>query len=168
MFNRKKILAFSMLLVVAAPLFFFIGFTVKQKQIQHAMKAKLESAALQTVVLKKAGVQWLKKNKEIIIDGKLFDIKSYTTDGEKIIFNGLFDHEENKLKKEFANLVHQEKDDAAPLNRLILKFIFAAVITKNEEPVITSPNKNNTAVYINHNQKPVSQFLSVFTPPPNV
>ncbi|WP_462254147.1 hypothetical protein [Ferruginibacter sp.] len=161
-------MAFAMLLVVAAPLFFFIGFTVKQKQIQHAMKDKLESAVLQTIVLNKADVKWFKKNKEIIIDGKLFDIKSYTIDGEKIVFTGLYDHEENKLKKEFANLVHQKKDDAAPLNQLLLKFIFTAAITKNEEPVITFADKNNTPVYINRNEKAVSQFLSVFTPPPNV
>jgi hypothetical protein len=168
MFNRKKILAFAMLLVVAAPLFLFIGFTVKQKQIQHAMKAKLESAVLQTIVLNKADVKWFKKNKEIIIDGKLFDIKSFATDGEKMIFSGLYDHEENKLKKEFANLLHQKKDGPAPLNQLLLKFIFTAVITKNEEPVITFSIKKNTAVYLNHNEKAVSQYLSVFTPPPNV
>ncbi len=157
-----------MLLVVAAPLFFYTSFTVKQKQIQHAMKAKLESAVLQTIVLNKADVKWFKKNKEIIVDGKLFDIKSYASDGEKIIFTGLYDHEENKLKKEFANLVHQKKDESAPLNQLMFKFIFAAAITKNEEAVITFPNENKKAVYANRNEKPVSQFLSVFTPPPNV
>ena len=103
MFNPKKIFALALLFAVVAPLLFFAGYLVKQSLIQNEMEEQLETKALQTITTDLTGVQWLKKNKEVIIEGKLFDVKSYTITGNKIILTGLFDKDEDPRYFELVN-----------------------------------------------------------------
>jgi hypothetical protein len=168
MLIRKKILAFAALLLMLAPLFFFTGYLVKQKIIQNQMQEQLENASLQTITLNQVDVTWFKKNKEVIVNGKLFDVKSYSIAGSKIILTGLFDEAENKLKKEFANLIHQKKNDSAPLQQLILKFIFTALINQSRQTEVLTCNQNTKTVYPFHNEVAVYQSVPVSSPPPNV
>jgi hypothetical protein len=168
MIIRKKILAFAALLLVLAPLFFFTGYLVKQKIIQHQMKEQLENASLQTITVNKADISWAKKDKEVIINGELFDVKSYIVTVDKITLTGLYDAAENKLKKEFVNLMQQKKNEPAPLEQLILKFIFTAVINQNQQTEILACNQNTKAIYPFHNEVPVYQSVPVSSPPPNV
>jgi hypothetical protein len=168
MIIRKKILAFAALLLVLAPLFFFTGYLVKQKIIQYQMHEQLENASLQTITLNQVDVTWIKKNKEIIVHGKLFDVKSYIIAGTKIILRGLFDEAENKLKKEFASLIHSKRNESAPLEQLILKFIFTSVINQNQQTEVLACNQNTKTVYPFHNEVPVYQSVPVSSPPPNI
>ncbi len=157
-----------MLLFVAAPFFLFVVFGVKQKIIQHQMLEQLESASLQTITINKVDITWVKKNKEIIVNGKLFDVKSYTVAGDKIILTGLYDDDEDKLKKEFANLMHQKKNEPAPLEQLVLKFILIAVINQNQQTNVFTCNQNTKLVYPFHSEVAVYQSVPVTNPPPNV
>jgi hypothetical protein len=168
MFWQKKIMAFVMLLLVAASLFLLVGFIVKQKIIQHHMLEQLENASLQTITVNKADIAWIKKNKEVIIDEKLFDVKFYTICGDKIILTGLFDAAENKLKKEFANLIQQKKNDPAPLEQMILKLIFLAVINQNQQTETSKYQLTIKAACRFYNEVAVSQVVSTPSPPPNV
>jgi hypothetical protein len=168
MLIRKKIMAFAALLLVVAPLFFFTGYLVKQKIIQHQMKEQLENASLQTITVNRAAITWVKKNKEVIISGELFDVKSYVVTGDKITLTGLYDAAEKKLKKEFASLMHSKRNQSAPLEQLILKFIFTAVIDQNQEIKTFACNKNTKATYSFYNETAVYQSAAVASPPPNV
>jgi hypothetical protein len=161
-------MAFVMLLLIAAPLFLFVGFIVKQKIIQHQMLEQLENASLQTITVNQTAVTWVKKNKELIVDGKMFDVKSYIITGDKIILTGLFDEEENKLNKKVTILIHQKKDNSVPLNQLILKFILTAVINKDAAPLITQAKQNSKPVYPTYKEAAVLQYSFVSTPPPNI
>jgi hypothetical protein len=167
MYQSKKILAFTMLLTVAAPIFFFIGFLVKQKAIQHEMKEKLESSLLQTISVNKTGFKWVKKNKEIIVDGRLFDVKNYSFKNNYVTFTGLYDEAEQQLKKDFAGLLQHNKNESGPLEQLMLKFIFTSVINKNTLPVILSAAKTTQAVYFAFNESVIDQPLPVPIPPPD-
>ncbi|MEP7107482.1 MAG: hypothetical protein ABI760_05855 [Ferruginibacter sp.] len=168
MFNREKISAFAMLLVAASPLLFFAGFLIRQTILLHEMEERLENGSLQTITVKQADIYWLKKNKEVIIDGKLFDVKSFTITDNKIMLTGIFDVDEDELEKEFAGMMHQKKDNSVPFNQLILKFIFTGVFNKNHALKIPSPAKNIKTFYFDYSEVVVSQSLSVITPPPNL
>ena len=74
---KKKILAFAMLLLAAAPLFFILGHLVKREFVYHQMIEKLENNSLHTISIALADINWIKKNKEVMVDGKLFDVKSW-------------------------------------------------------------------------------------------
>lgn len=157
-----------MLLFVAAPLFLFVVFGVKQKIIQHQMLEQLESASLQTITVNKVDITWVKKNKEIIVNGKLFDVKSYSVAGNKIILTGLYDDDEDKLKKEFSNLIHQKKNDSTPLDQLILKFIFIAAVNQKQQTETSPYQLTIKAACQFYNEVAVSQLVSTPSPPPNV
>ena len=138
-----------LLLAVLAPLLFFTGFLVKQKIIQNVMEEKLETASLQTITANNAGVQWLTKNKEAVVDGKLFDVQSYTISGSKIILTGLYDTDEDNLHEELNNFLQRKNDPNAPLNSTVIKFLFP-------------PLYNNTAILICQNTW--QQIAQQYTP----
>jgi hypothetical protein len=161
-------MAFAALLLVLAPLLFFTGYLIKQKIIQHQMKEQLENASLQTVTVNKVAITWVKKNKEAIVDGKLFDVKFYTVAGNKIILRGLFDAVENKLKKDFVSLMHSKRNQSAPLEQLILKLIFTAATNQNQEIKIFACNQITKKTYSFYNEAAVYQSAAIASPPPNV
>jgi hypothetical protein len=119
----KKILAYALLLVVAIPLFFSAYFVVKQQLIQQQVKEKMEAVTVQTISIPLTEAQWVKEGKEILIEGKLFDIKSYSISGDNIILNGLFDNEEDELIAKTNNSFQHNKTNNQPLTQLIAKYL---------------------------------------------
>jgi hypothetical protein len=124
----KKILPLALLLIVAVPIFFSVRFVVKQKLIQSQMKEKLELATLQTITFPLAGITWAKEGKEVIIEGKLFDVKSFTIANGQITLKGLFDGDEDRLFAEMKNSLQQKKDATNPLSQV--KCIFLPLYTE--------------------------------------
>ena len=167
MFTKKKILAFVMLLAVAAPLLFFAGFLLKQKLIENDMEEMLENTSLQTVTVNLADIQWVKENKEAVIDGKSFDVKSSITKGDQVILTGLYDNEEDGLHEEFNNFVQQKNGAASPLGNAVIKFLFPPLYTNTVNPLW-----QNSWQYIaqdlfsNYQEKISENNLSIISPPP--
>jgi hypothetical protein len=156
-----------MLTLLAAPFLFFVCFLVQQKVQQHHMLEKLEHASLQTISINQADVIWVKKNKEVLINGELFDVKSYSLHNDKVILIGLYDKEEDALKKDYANRLQSDKNQSTPINELVLKFVFAyAIIEQNTPPSQLVPTNKENNFYC-FSQDSINQFLSVSTPPPN-
>jgi hypothetical protein len=98
--KSKSFLLIICLAVLAIPLFTGILYSVKQWLHREKMEEKLEASLLQKITIKKTGINWIKKDKEILINHKYFDIISAKDSGCFIIFSGLFDEEEEKLKKQ--------------------------------------------------------------------
>jgi hypothetical protein len=165
MLNTKKILAFSMLLLVVAPLLFFIGFLVKREIIYHEMMEKLESASLHTITIRLADVNWTKKNKEVMIEGKLFDVKCAEIIDNKIKLTGLFDEEENKLEKDFTNTFNSNKNQQTPFNQLNLKFLFNFYFIEDYSSNSVSVCQSKKA-YSTFNEVAVKNSSTVVSPPP--
>jgi hypothetical protein len=170
MFNKpKNILALTLLLIIVAPVLLFTVFLVKQKHIQNQMNERLEYASLHTITADSKEVRWIKKDKEAEVQGRLFDVKNFYTDGNTIVLTGLYDDDERELKQKLSLLMKQKKDGTAPLSQLMLKFIFNPALNK-----IT--DSNSTVVYISstkiffkfYNENVQAQYLSVATPPPNI
>ncbi len=157
-----------MLLLVTMPLFFFVGFLVKEKLVQHEMEEKLENNFLQTITVNISDIQRVKQNKEVIIFGKLFDIKSEIRNGNEITLTGLYDEEENKLREEFANIMHRKTGDSTPFDQFIIKFIFTSAIIRNPPIPLLLPFELIQTVYPFFNETIVSLHLSLNTPPPIV
>ncbi len=164
--KQKKILTMIMLLIVVAPLLLYTVYLVKQKLIQHQMLESLESSSLQIVSINSIDFKWEKANKEVIINGELFDVKSFEMKDGKVILKGLYDVEEKKLKNNYAKLFHQKNDNPSPLDKLLLKFIFATAILRNTIytnwfSCFTKPS------YFNYSQNLLTTISVVYTPPPN-
>lgn len=155
-----------LLLLVAVPLFFSISFIIKQKTIQADMKQQLKTALLQTVVVPARDVKWIKKGKEILVNGQMFDVKTSVKSGENIVFTGLYDKDEQKLHKNLKGFMHSKNKQSAPLNELLAKF-FSTTVT------ITAINYNTAAdwkrivsKYYYHPEKiPFAYGISIYQPP---
>jgi hypothetical protein len=125
----KKIISCALLLLVAAPLFIYAIFCIKQKIIQVQMQEALEQSSLQTIVINKVEVNWEEEGKEIIINGELFDVKSYnTTTTDSVILTGIYDKEETALIKKVEQLQNQKNKSKTPLDNLVLKFMFTVAL----------------------------------------
>ncbi len=164
----KKIWVLVLLLVVASPLLLFTGFLIKQKNIQHNMNEQLEKVSLLTINTNIADIKWIKKGKEVEIDGRLFDVKKFHITGSQIMLTGLYDEDEYQLKKEFTGLMKEKKDGTTLLNQLVLKFIFTVSYDKPNTFTIATANITDKINYSFHNETAQSQSITVTTPPPNI
>ncbi len=166
MFNLKKILAASMLVSLAAPLFFLIAFFIKQQHIQHEMKEKLEYASLQTIAIRKSEFKWVRKDKEIFIKGQLFDVKTIVINKDKIIVTGLFDVDENNLKKLFSSVMHQKQNETSPINKLILELLLSPAFLKSHEAFTAWVYGSLVTLFEYYDEALTSQSYAIKTPPP--
>ena len=102
-----------------------------------------------------------------MIDGKLFDVKSWEIIDSRVKFYGLFDEEETKLEKDFSSAMHPNNNQQSPINQLAIKFIFNFLFT-NKQPLITPLfQQKGKQVYLVYNEVAVSLSSTINTPPPN-
>jgi hypothetical protein len=161
----KKIWTFVLLLLVAAPIFFYAGFSIKQKIIQHQMHELLEGSYLQTISVDSSKVIWLNAHSEALVDGRMFDVKSYNIKNGITTLTGLYDAAEHKLNNDFLSLLKSKKKESAPIEQLLLKFIFTAGLLKHPFE-ISFVEINNLPIYFDYNENSVAQYLPINNPPP--
>ncbi len=114
----RKISAVGLVLLIAMPLVFTIGILVKQKIIQFHRKERLEKEQLQTITIAAENIHWVKKGKEVLVAGKLFDIKHFEKKNNKMILTGFFDKEEDGLYDQL-NRVAKDKNKPSPFITII-------------------------------------------------
>ena len=125
MYHYKKITtAFILLLILAVPLFFSISVLVKQQVAQYQRNEKFSKEILQTITVSTAAIYWVKPGKEILFDGKLFDVKSYVKKGNSISVTGFFDDKEDKLVQQIVKLALQKNQPGSPFSEPAIKFLF--------------------------------------------
>ncbi|MBL0881868.1 MAG: hypothetical protein IBJ16_00730 [Chitinophagaceae bacterium] len=92
----RKCIAIFFLWLVLLPLTGFVLFHYQQSQIRSEVKHDFKTKELSTVHVKQ--LHWYKKNKEIIVNGTLFDVSSIhkEADGTYTV-KGLYDYQEHKL-----------------------------------------------------------------------
>lgn len=155
-----------LLLIVTTPLFFSAFFLVKKKIIQREMEEKLEVASLQTITVSVSDFVWLKKGKEILVNGKMFDVKSHQINGGKITFTGLYDDKEKELAATVKNAFTTKKDSNAPFGQTAIKLLFQPLFTQSFSFSFQLPYKNNTVVFPAFSEAAVSSPLDCLLHPP--
>jgi len=121
----------GLLLVMAIPLCFCAGILLKQKILQLKRKARFETEMMQTISVLPNQLHWVKKGKEAKVDGKLFDVESFSVSNNKIILTGFFDHKEESLEEQLRELAEEHNDASSPFHTLsITKIIFAPVYSE--------------------------------------
>lgn len=165
--DLKKVTASGLLLLMAVPLFFTVAVIIKQKVIQFQRQERLEKELLQTITVSTEKIQWAKPGKEAIIDGKLFDVKSFDIDLEKISLTGFFDIREDEVVQDIKDLVQQKNESGNPFRNVsFVKFFFAPVYSQINPHSFLSPwHIIDTRIYIYTEIIP-EIFHSADTPPP--
>lgn len=73
------------------------GLQAFQFYIKLRVEASLERDALHIVTLPATEVHWYEEGREILVDGKMFDIKTYSITDGVFTAQGIFDEEETEI-----------------------------------------------------------------------
>jgi len=165
MSNKNAIVVF-LLCLVAMPLFFSIYALIEKKVIEHRMEERMEVENLQVITIDAASIIWLKKNKEILVNGEPFDIKEIACKGNKLIISGLFDVKEKELRNKIKAYHNAEgKSDLAKHSSLLL--LFTMYHQANGTANLTTPFfVHKKLAPVNNQHKISSLYYDVVTPPP--
>jgi hypothetical protein len=99
--THKRIISLVLLLPGLIPWLFILVFYLQENHIRHEMKEKLEAnIPLQSLTLNDHEIRWVKKNREILVNGKMFDIKTSLRENGRTTFTGLYDDQETALKQQ--------------------------------------------------------------------
>lgn len=128
----KKITTLGLALIVAMPLFFTVGILVKQKILQFHRRERLEREGLQTITVPAEKINWIKAGKEVLVDGKLFDVKHFKKHSNQITLTGFFDKEEDSLFDQI-NQMAKDNNRSSPF-KVIINFLMTPVY--NDTPSI--------------------------------
>jgi hypothetical protein len=165
---KKKILALVLLAFMSAPIFISAYQLIKQQYIQHLAKQQLEHEALETIVVSACDLHWVKKNKEILLDGKLFDVKHIKEFGKNYIITGLFDDEETAIVKKIEASVRANNANTGSTTNTTLHFLLLTVFSNlSYTTIIYTPATISATQAGYYNKATCSRALSVNTPPPN-
>ncbi len=149
-----------------APLLFILFTSIKQQEIRYSMKRQLESKMLHTITLAKKEVNWLKEGKEILINGRMFDVKSFQPAGNgKISFTGLYDDDETALVNKVGKNQQNENNAGGKLLAQLFQLLQSSFNNTASEVIIPSLNNNH---FPGIEQRLPSQFLTILSPPPQV
>jgi hypothetical protein len=135
---------------------------MKQRQLKHDAKERLEKINLKTIILSTQEFRWTETGKEISIHGELFDIKSYSIINGKFIFSGLFDKDETALDKLEHNWKNSQEE-----NKLVSELFQVLQSVFHNSAVLQEPSKElaNQYPYLT-TDKLLFQPKKIITPPP--
>jgi hypothetical protein len=159
MYRCKKIItAFILLLILAIPLLFSVSVLVKQQVAQYQRNEKFSKEILQTITVSSAAIYWVKPGKEILFNGKLFDVKSYVKKGNSISLTGFFDDKEDKLVQQIVKLELQKNHSGSPFSEPAIKFLFF--------PAYAIQHEINAGLNWRYISQPYHQYDEVIPTPP--
>jgi hypothetical protein len=159
----KHIIAFLLLTLFLLPVVSSAVLQLQQLDVQHQMEEALEKEQLVTINISTASLQWVEKNKECLIDGELFDVKSVHSEGGNTQLTGLFDVKEKAIKAQMSKQAEQEQNNQS---KQIAKLLLMVVTPHNESRIeIYLPE-----VFISMQLYKASFYIAPFagnlTPPP--
>lgn len=131
------------------------------------MMEKMEKDELQTINIPTAGIRWYKKNHELMIDGKMFDVKSMTQHGDSTTLTGLFDDDDTELHEALAGM-HEQKNKGHN-NALLLYQVCLGIIAEQNHLNNHTIIKDFSSVQVPFKEFESSvlhAYLPVFSPPP--
>jgi len=116
----------------------FVLFHYQQKTIRAEMKKAFKSKELSTVRVRQ--LKWYKKDKEIVVNGTLFDVSTVTKqpDGTYIV-KGLYDHQEQQLHR----LLDKTTDENQKSPLLVL---YASCFVSNQSGLTISLLRHSCAI----------------------
>lgn len=170
MIGGKPILpALLLLITISSPSIIFIVLQVQQFLVKQEMAERMEVQRLQTIQLRADKIQWYDGEDEIIVEGKLFDVQSFTKqEGDIFLFTGLFDEEETDIKKEVEKLLQKKNGDSNERNAAA-RFFFIPIVNELAGKLSNYPIDFLHGVW----GKSVTGrlpdiYLSVISPPPEL
>jgi hypothetical protein len=128
------------------------------------MKEKLEQQSLQSIAIADNDVHWIEEDKEILVNEKLFDVKTLEYRNGYTVFTGLFDQQETELMQQLEAM---QKQVPSSDNKLLTDFFQWLMSVYHDHYYQDNIYKSLTV--LNHTKSSTDlseQFPEINTPPP--
>ncbi len=163
---KQIIVSLVLLVITSIPCLLFVYYQSAQWYVQHEMEEKLENEQLQTLVIPVSDIKWYKENKEIRVEGKLFDIKSVVFQDGIASFTGLYDDQEMYIKVQLENL--ELEDDENAKNESAINLISILLFKEDDSKADWLLNQLSTQYIDFCKGHLISPVIATPAPPPKV
>jgi hypothetical protein len=165
--NVKKVIPLILLTILAsAPLLVPAYFMASRQLIRSQMLEKLENQNLVSVEVPATEFQWYEEGREIIINGRMFDVKSIRLSDGVYFIRGLFDEKETELKQALQDQQH-EQDGKSLYTHQLVQFMTTSAEINEELPSLTATNSLRTARTEYSNSFFPQYIGAIVVPPPD-
>ena len=146
--TKRCIRVSACLAVTALPYCVLLLFLLRQQYVRYRMREALEEGHLQTVIIQAGAGHWIKGGKEILVNGRLFDVEEKRCEEDRLVLRGMYDEAETALVKKLNEACQKKnKDDVFAFARILQ--LLSNVFVQTYEETSVPPNKS----------------ISLFTPP---
>jgi len=156
-----------MLLLALFPLVwcsvFFGAMLINQFEVQSKLEG---SHSLQTLRLNTKEVKWIKNNKEILVDGKYFDVKHAEIEGSMTVFAGFFDTEEDELSAKISIVFKTNEHRRVLLSNVLYAMFFLGAPIENCSSITTPDFLTDLFIFPHFKEKLQLQFEGKAYRPP--
>ena len=159
-----KISASVLLIASVIPFALVFFFHIKQQAVRYKMKERLEEHILHSITLSETDVHWINKKKEILVNGKMFDVKSFSVENGNYKFIGLYDDEETELTEQLENNFNKNNENGSWLISNLFQWLQSVYPNDNEGMLLTLLQVQFNSPFININLR--SPYRTILTPPP--
>jgi len=100
-----------MLVLIMMPVIYSAYFLLHQQLIRYEMWGNIEGTD-NVIIMDASSLKWADKDREIVVNGLLFDVKSIEKFGDSVKVTGEYDYEETNLNREMELVEEtQEEED---------------------------------------------------------
>ena len=159
----RHIIPIFFLLLTLAPTLFMSGLQLFQAFIRQRMEHALDKETLVTISFPASEVVWYEEGREVMVDGRMFDIKTYQINNGLFTAQGIYDEEETRVVSLMKGHWSEEQQSHFVVQLLLLShciiFISFLVYTFTLRQLKASSKPLLAPTYL-------SPFLSIVVPPP--
>lgn len=117
--NKRKTIAIAVAAFILLPLFFSGGLQLFQVYLKQRAIHKLETETLTQVKVPLEQVKWMEAGREVMINGKMFDLKTYAEADGFFTATGVWDEKETQVM-EWLNHFNDQQQTGLVIRLLLL------------------------------------------------
>ena len=157
------IIPLFLLLLTLAPLLFMSGLQLFQAIIRQRMEASLQKEPLTTISLPASEVVWYEEGREVMVEGRMFDIKTYEIKAGIFTAQGIYDEEETRVVALMKGHWSEEQQSHFVVQLLLLSH---CIILLSFLVYSFTPSRFGQCLNPMITQTYLSPFLAIIVPPP--
>lgn len=164
MCNPKNHISSGLFLtLVLLPFCSIIFLQVQQWDLKKTAEHRLAHSLQQTISIPLHQLHWEEEGKELLIEGRLFDVATISYKGDHAIVTGIFDDAETRIIERLQNERAKSGPTTSIIQLLLLSQCFAAVISFL---AVFDIQKTSLRIYAIFVRQYLSPYLTIISPPP--
>jgi hypothetical protein len=148
--------------IIVLPLLFSGGLQLFQVYLKHRAEHRLQNEQLQAIRFPLHSVKWVEEDREIMVDGQMYDLSSYVEQDGWLIGKGVHDEKETQVMALLNNFNEKEQDKAI-MQLLLFSQFFIAIVSLSFSFRFDIKRSINFIFYLPSYTNP---FLKSFFQPP--